>query len=61
MLCEAGEAKARAKDWPEGPGSLPRMVRRMLMSRSAPQPRSRRTPRGGRMMARMILQISLYE
>jgi hypothetical protein len=37
----------------------PRIVRQMLMSRSAPQPRSRNTPRGGRMMARMILQISL--
>jgi len=35
------------------------MVKRMLMRRSAPHPRSRKTPRGGRMMARMILQISL--
>lgn len=34
------------------------MVRRMLMSRSAPQPRSRKTPTGGRKMARMILQMS---
>lgn len=42
------------------PGMYPRMVRRMLMSRSAPQPRSRKTPRGGRMTARMILQMSLY-
>lgn len=41
------------------PGMYPRMVSRMLMSKSAPQPRSRKTPRGGRMMARMILQISL--
>jgi hypothetical protein len=30
-----------------------------LMRKSALQPRSRKTPRGGRMMARMILQISL--
>lgn len=38
---------------------IPRIVRRMLIRRSAPQPRSRKTPMGGRMMARMILQISL--
>ena len=37
----------------------PRIVRRMLMQKSAPQPRSRKTPRGGRMMAMMILQMSL--
>jgi len=30
----------------------------MLMRRSAPQPRSRKTPRGGRRMAKMILQMS---
>jgi hypothetical protein len=35
------------------------MVNRMLMRRSAPQPRSRKTPRGGRMMAMMILMMSL--
>jgi len=29
------------------------------MSRSAPHPRSRKTPRGGRKMARIILHISL--
>ena len=29
------------------------------MQKSAPQPRSRKTPRGGRMMAMMILQMSL--
>uniref|UniRef100_A0A0S1MIS1 Uncharacterized protein n=1 Tax=Phakopsora pachyrhizi TaxID=170000 RepID=A0A0S1MIS1_PHAPC len=34
------------------------MVNRMLMRKSAPQPRSRKTPRGGRMMARMILMMS---
>ena len=34
------------------------MVNRMLIHRSAPHPRSRKTPRGGRKMARMILQIS---
>jgi hypothetical protein len=38
---------------------LPRIVRGMLINRSIPQPRSRKTPRGGRMMAKMILQISL--
>lgn len=43
------------------PGIQPRMVKQMLMSRSAPQPRSRKTPRGGRMMAKMILQMSLFE
>lgn len=31
------------------------------MSRSAPHPRSKKTPRGGRKMARMILQMSLRE
>ena len=31
------------------------------MRRSAPQPRSRKTPRGGRMMARRILQMSLQK
>lgn len=31
------------------------------MSRSTPQPRSRKTPRGGRMMAKMILQMSLCD
>lgn len=35
------------------------MVSRMLMRRSAPHPRSKKTPRGGRKMARMILQMSL--
>ena len=34
------------------------MVRQMLINRSAPQPRSRKTPRGGRRMAKMILQTS---
>ena len=37
----------------------PRMVKRMLISRSAPHPRSRKTPSGGRMMAKKILQMSL--
>jgi len=41
------------------PGMYPRIVNRMLIKRSAPHPRSRKTPRGGRMTARMILQISL--
>src|SRR6266700_2842698 len=31
----------------------------MLMRKSALQPRSRKTPRGGRMMAKMILMMSL--
>jgi hypothetical protein len=39
-------------------GLTPRMVNRMLIQRSAPHPRSRKTPRGGRKMARIILQIS---
>jgi len=34
------------------------MVKKMLMTKSAPHPRSNRTPTGGRMMARMILQMS---
>jgi hypothetical protein len=42
------------------PGMKPRMVRKMLMSRSLPHPRSRKTPRGGSMIAKMILQISLW-
>lgn len=37
----------------------PRMVRSRLMRRSAPQPRSRKTPRGGSTMAQMILIMSL--
>lgn len=37
----------------------PRMVRSKLMRRSAPQPRSRKTPRGGSTMAQMILMMSL--
>ena len=35
------------------------MVRRMLISKSEPHPRSRKTPRGGRMTAKIILQMSL--
>jgi len=31
----------------------------MLMRKSAPHPRSRKTPSGGRIMAKMILQMSL--
>lgn len=41
------------------PGIHPRMVNRMLIRKSAPHPRSRKTPRGGRIMAKMILQMSL--
>jgi hypothetical protein len=33
------------------PGSQPRIVRMMLMKKEAPQPRRRRTARGGRKMA----------
>jgi hypothetical protein len=58
--------ECRREPAPEGSGAgvelindLPRMVRRMLMKKSAPQPRSRKTPTGGRMMARRILQMSL--
>lgn len=36
----------------------PRMVKRRLIKRSAPQPRSRKTPRGGSKTAKMILQMS---
>lgn len=39
----------------------PRMVKRMLIRRSELHPRSRKTPSGGRMTAKMILQISLVE
>jgi hypothetical protein len=35
------------------------MVRRILIRTSEPQPRSRKTPSGGRMTAKMILQMSL--
>lgn len=34
--------------------TYPRTVRRMLINRSEPHPRSRNTPRGGRMTAKMI-------
>lgn len=37
----------------------PRMVRTMLISRSDPHPHSKKTPSGGRITARMILQMSL--
>lgn len=43
------------------PGIYPRIVNRMLIRRSAPHPRSRKTPRGGKIMARMILKISLHK
>lgn len=42
------------------PGNQPRMVKQMLMRKSAPHPRSRKTPRGGRIMAKIILQMSLW-
>lgn len=41
------------------PGMKPRMVRAMLISRSTPHPFSASTPNGGRMTAKMILQMSL--
>ena len=37
------------------------MVKRIQMRNSAPHPVSRKTPRGGRMMARMILMMSLFD
>ena len=40
-------------------GMYPSTVSRMLINRSAPHPRSRKTPTGGRKMARMILMMSL--
>ena len=45
----------------EGRKLTPKQVRRMLMKKSAPHPRSMKTPTGGRMTARMILQMSLEE
>lgn len=42
-----------------GGSNVPRIVKQMLMQREAPQPTSRKTPRGGRRMAKMILQMSL--
>lgn len=44
-----------------GVRNIPRMVKRMLMRKSALQPRSRNTPRGGRKMAKMILMMSLEQ
>jgi hypothetical protein len=41
------------------PGMYPRIVRRMLISKSAAHPRSRKTPRGGRMIAKIIFRMSL--
>jgi len=40
------------------PGIQPRIVRQILMSKSAPHPRSKNTPRGGKMKAKMILHMS---
>lgn len=40
------------------PGMYPRMVNRMLMRKSALQPRSKKTPTGGMKMAKMILMMS---
>jgi len=40
------------------PGIQPRMVNKMLIKKSAPHPLSRNTPKGGRKMAKRILQIS---
>ena len=41
-LVGGGEGRGR-----EGRDAYPRMVRQMLMRRSAPQPAMRKTPRGG--------------
>ena len=43
------------------PGIQPRIVKQMLIKKSAPHPRSRKTPRGGKIKAKMILQISLED
>ena len=43
----------------DGKDLQPRMVNSRLMRRSAPQPRSRKTPRGGSTTAQMILMMSL--
>jgi len=40
------------------PGMNPNIVSAILMRRSTPQPFSANTPKGGRIMAKMILQIS---
>jgi hypothetical protein len=40
------------------PGMNPKSVRRMLMTKSLPQPFSRKTPSGGRIIAPMNLQMS---
>jgi len=42
------------------PGMNPSIVSAILMSRSTPQPFSAKTPKGGKMMAKMILQISVH-
>lgn len=36
----------------------PKIVKRILMKKSAPHPLSKRTPTGGKMMAKKTLQIS---
>lgn len=41
--------------------TYPRIVRRMLIRTSAPHPRSRKTPRGGRMIATMIYTSDNYQ
>jgi len=40
------------------PGMYPNIVKRILMHKSAPKPRSKNTPIGGKMMAKITLQIS---
>lgn len=40
------------------PGMYPRIVKRILIHKSAPIPRSISTPIGGRMIAKITLQIS---
>jgi hypothetical protein len=42
------------------PGINPKQVRPMLIRRSTPHPFSASTPRGGRMTARMNLQMSVH-
>jgi len=56
LLITKGHANLASSD---ACGNVPRQVRRMFINRSAPQPRSKKTPSGGRIMAKMILMMSL--
>jgi len=41
------------------PGMNPRQVSAMLIRRSTPHPRSAKTPKGGRIIAKINLQMSM--